>query len=75
MALTSDAPERLEIEGMQARDVGIVAAEHALVLHQLVDVAPSLEEAFMELTRDTVAYHGSIAHVEAPAGSSESKAA
>ena len=26
---------------------------------QLLDVAPSLEEAFMELTRDAVDYHGS----------------
>ncbi len=68
VAVTSDAPERLEIEGMQARDVGIVAAEHALVLYQLVDVAPSLEEAFMELTRDTVAFHGSVGHSESSEG-------
>jgi hypothetical protein len=31
------------------------------VLHQLADVAPSLEEAFMELTADSVVYHGSVA--------------
>ncbi|HOZ59783.1 MAG TPA: ATP-binding cassette domain-containing protein [Nakamurella multipartita] len=61
VAVSSDAPERLEIEGLHAREVGIVAAEHGIVLHQLVDVAPSLEEAFMELTRDSVAYHGSVA--------------
>ncbi len=30
-----------------------------IVLHELVDPAPSLEEAFMELTRDAVEYHGS----------------
>jgi len=64
VAITSDDPERLEIEGAAARDVGILAAAHGLVLHQLVDVAPSLEEAFMELTRDTVAYHGSVAPPE-----------
>ncbi len=29
------------------------------MLHRLVDVAPSLEDAFMELTRDAVDYHGS----------------
>jgi len=64
VAVTSDAPERLDIEGVTARDVGVAAAEHGFVLHQLVDVAPSLEEAFMELTRDTVAYHGSVARPE-----------
>ena len=68
VAVTSDAPERLEIEGLQARDVGVVAAEHGLVLHQLVDVAPSLEEAFMELTRDTVAYHGSVSAAQGSEG-------
>jgi len=68
VAITSDAAERLEIEGLQARDVGVVAAEHGLVLYQLVDVAPSLEEAFMELTRDTVAYHGSVGQPERSEG-------
>ncbi len=68
VAVTSDAPERLEIEGMRASEVGVIAARHGLVLHQLVDVAPSLEEAFMELTRDTVAYHGSVAAAEGPEG-------
>jgi len=68
VAVTSDAPERLEIEGLQARDVGVVAAEHGLVLHQLVDVAPSLEDAFMELTRDTVAYHGSVSAAQGSEG-------
>ncbi len=68
VAVTSDAPERLEIEGMRASEVGVVAARNGLVLHQLVDVAPSLEEAFMELTRDTVAYHGSVAAAEGPEG-------
>ncbi len=68
VAVSSDAPDRLEIEGLQARDVGVAAAEHGLVLHQLVDVAPSLEEAFMELTRDTVAYHGSVSAADGPEG-------
>jgi ABC-2 type transport system ATP-binding protein len=68
VAITSDAAERLEIEGLQARDVGVVAAEHGLVRYQLVDVAPSLEEAFMELTRDTVAYHGSVGQPERSEG-------
>ena len=42
-----------------AARIGELAAEERLVLHRLVDVAPSLEDAFMELTRDAVDYHGS----------------
>ncbi len=61
VAVTSDAADRLEIEGITAREVGELAAVHGVTLHQLTDIAPSLEEAFMELTRDTVAFHGTVA--------------
>lgn len=61
IAITSDDPQRLEIEGAAAKDVGTLAAAHGVVLYELIDVVPSLEEAFMELTRDTVAFHGSVA--------------
>jgi ABC-2 type transport system ATP-binding protein len=58
VTVTSDVPGRLEVTGMPAARVGELAAREGLVLHELVDVAPSLEEAFMELTRDAVEYHG-----------------
>lgn len=53
--------ERLEIAGMQAREVGEIAAAQSVVLHQLADVAPSLEAAFMELTADSVDYRATTA--------------
>jgi ABC-2 type transport system ATP-binding protein len=59
VTVSSDAPGRLEVSGVRAPHVGQLAANEGLVLHELVDVAPSLEEAFMELTRDAVDYHGS----------------
>jgi ABC-2 type transport system ATP-binding protein len=59
VTVSSNAPGHLEISGMPAAQVGEIAAREGLVLHELVDVAPSLEEAFMELTRDAVEYHGS----------------
>jgi ABC-2 type transport system ATP-binding protein len=37
--------------------VGDLAAEHRLAVHELVEDKGSLEEAFMELTRDSVEYH------------------
>lgn len=50
----------LEVEGLTAREVGEIAAASGIVLHQLVDVAPSLEAAFMELTAESVVFHGSV---------------
>jgi ABC-2 type transport system ATP-binding protein len=58
VTVTSGSPGHLEVTGMPAARVGELAAREGLVLHELVDVAPSLEEAFMELTRDAVEYHG-----------------
>ena len=34
------------------------AAAHGLVLHELTPVRASLEEAFMDVTRDEVEFHG-----------------
>lgn len=50
----------LVVEGLDAREVGEIAAANGIVLHQLMDVAPSLEEAFMELTAESVVFHGSV---------------
>jgi ABC-2 type transport system ATP-binding protein len=62
VSITSSDPSRLEIEGIESPRVGEVAAAHGIVLHQLADIAPSLEEAFMELTADSVTFHGSVSH-------------
>jgi ABC-2 type transport system ATP-binding protein len=50
------APGRLEVEGVPSERIGQLAARDGLVLHQLVPVTVSLEEAFMDLTRDAVQY-------------------
>jgi ABC-2 type transport system ATP-binding protein len=47
----------LEIDGLDSETVGRVAAEHGVTLYELVPHTASLEEAFMELTRDDVEYH------------------
>ncbi len=58
VTVTSSSPTELTIEGMPAADIGALAARHGLTLHELVPLHPSLEEAFMELTRESVQYHG-----------------
>jgi ABC-2 type transport system ATP-binding protein len=60
----------LEVEGLDSDAVGIVAAEHAITLYELVPHKASLEEAFMDLTRDDVEYHGHTGNTLVGAGRS-----
>ncbi|MFJ4675390.1 MULTISPECIES: ABC transporter ATP-binding protein [unclassified Kitasatospora] len=50
--------EELEVTGLTARRIGTVAAEHGIALYELATRTVSLEQAFMDLTRDAVEYHG-----------------
>lgn len=48
----------LVVSGLSAEDVGKLAAYHGLVLSELTPQRASLEDAFMELTRDSIEYQG-----------------
>ncbi|MCW3820172.1 ATP-binding cassette domain-containing protein [Micromonospora sp. DR5-3] len=52
--------EQLQVSGLSARQIGLVAAEHGIALFELTPKHVSLEEAFMDLTRDAVEYHGAV---------------
>jgi ABC-2 type transport system ATP-binding protein len=52
------AAQTIRVEGMDSRQVGNLAASAAIPIHQLTDITPSLEEAFMELTREAVEFTG-----------------
>ena len=47
----------IEVLGMDAAAIGELAAAHGVVLHELTPQKASLEEAFMELTSDSVEFH------------------
>jgi ABC-2 type transport system ATP-binding protein len=49
-------PDVIEITGLDSAEVGRLAAAHGIALSELIPVRPSLEEAFMELTRESVQY-------------------
>jgi ABC-2 type transport system ATP-binding protein len=49
----------IEVTGLDAASVGELAAANGAVLHELTPQKASLEEAFMELTSDTVEFHAS----------------
>ncbi|MFJ5263881.1 ABC transporter ATP-binding protein [Streptomyces sp. NPDC088387] len=47
----------LEVDGSKAEQIGELAAQHQVVLHELSPQQASLEEAFMQLTAESVEYH------------------
>jgi ABC-2 type transport system ATP-binding protein len=58
----------LEIDGLDSEAVGRAAAGGGVTLFELVPLSASLEEAFMELTRDEVEFRGTTAASLAGAG-------
>ena len=58
VSVTSTSATDLVVEGLPTDRIGDLAAAEGLRVHRLVELAVSLEEAFMELTRDAVEFHG-----------------
>jgi len=56
VSVESGEPGVLEISGLSPQQVGEIAAAHSIVLHELTPMQASLEEAFMELTREDVEF-------------------
>jgi ABC-2 type transport system ATP-binding protein len=50
----------LEVSGVTAELIGDLAAEHRIRIHELTPQRASLEEAFMELTRDDLEYQAAL---------------
>ena len=50
-------PSVVEVRGLDSERIGTAAAENAIVLYELTPQRASLEEAFMELTRDSLEFH------------------
>jgi ABC-2 type transport system ATP-binding protein len=56
VSVISSEPDVIEVEGVTSQRIGELAAEHRIVLHELTPLQASLEEAFMELTREDVEF-------------------
>jgi ABC-2 type transport system ATP-binding protein len=57
-AVERPAAELLEVRGLDAREIARTALEARLLVHELTQHSRSLEEAFMDLTHDTVEFAG-----------------
>lgn len=66
VTIRSTQRDVLEIAGVSSDRIGEVAAAAGVVLHELTPRTASLEEAFMELTGDSVEYHATAHPYETP---------
>jgi ABC-2 type transport system ATP-binding protein len=57
VSITALEPGLVEIEGLNAAQIGRAAAENGFVLHELTPQQASLEDAFMDLTSQEVEFH------------------
>jgi ABC-2 type transport system ATP-binding protein len=56
VSVTSTERDLLSVTGLSSAEIGKVAAEARIALIELTPQQTSLEEAFMELTRDAVEF-------------------
>ena len=56
VSVSSDEAGVLTVTGMPSEHIGVTASEYGVPLYELTPQLASLEEAFMELTEDTVEY-------------------
>jgi ABC-2 type transport system ATP-binding protein len=63
---TTEADGSLTVHGLTATQVGDLAFDHGVRLHELTVVRASLEAAFMELTADSVEYRAGEGPAEQP---------
>jgi ABC-2 type transport system ATP-binding protein len=56
VSVSSDEAGVLTVTGLASDEIGIIASRYGVPLYELTPQMASLEEAFMELTQDTVEY-------------------
>jgi ABC-2 type transport system ATP-binding protein len=56
VSIESPAPDLLEVTGLTAEEVGEAAAASGIALHELTPLHASLEQAFMDLTREELEF-------------------
>jgi ABC-2 type transport system ATP-binding protein len=62
ITVTSDASDVLQVQGLTAEQIGLAAWQARLPLFELTTQRASLEEAFMQLTDDSVDFRSHGAH-------------
>jgi ABC-2 type transport system ATP-binding protein len=60
VSVTSAGTDVLDIDGLDSEEVGRVAHDRGVLLYELIPRTATLEDAFMELTRDDVEYRADV---------------
>jgi ABC-2 type transport system ATP-binding protein len=68
-AATADSDGTLLVRGLTTDAIGDIAFDQGIRVHELSALRASLEEAFMELTADSVEYHAGVPDAPASIGS------
>ena len=63
--------DTLRVVGTDSAEIGLVAARESIALIELTPQQATLEEAFMEITRDSVEFHGHAANEQVEAATIE----
>ena len=69
VVVTPGSGGQLEIVGLTAEQIGDLALVHRIAIHELSPKRASPEDAFMELTNDSIEFHGGTTVVPAGSGS------
>jgi ABC-2 type transport system ATP-binding protein len=64
VTVLENGTDQLEVTGLTSDDIGLIAADHQVPLFELTPVHASLEDVFMDLTRDAVEYGITAPHNE-----------
>jgi ABC-2 type transport system ATP-binding protein len=62
VVVTGQGDDELEVAGLDSAQIGLVAAQAGIALIELTPLQASLEEAFMEITRDAVEFNTAHEH-------------
>jgi ABC-2 type transport system ATP-binding protein len=57
VSVSSTETEVLEVHGLPVERIGEIALDNGIVLYELTPQLASLEQAYMDMTRDSVEYH------------------
>ncbi|MFF3513040.1 ABC transporter ATP-binding protein [Streptomyces sp. NPDC002573] len=68
VSIVSEEPGVLQVTGLAGERIGRIAADNGIALAELTPQRASLEEAFMELTRDAVEYQAPAAQLVGATG-------
>jgi ABC-2 type transport system ATP-binding protein len=71
--VTLEPDGALAVTGLSAPVIGELSGRSGIFLHELSPQAASLEDAFMELTRDSVEYHGAAGPAQLAAATASSQ--